>query len=64
MNRGLFSPPRAQNQFVSSKIYSVQGVPCEPEALLIGVLSGLVYFMSICVEIPVKICVGAFFSQQ
>jgi hypothetical protein len=45
-------------------MYSVQGVPCEPEALLMGVLVGLFYFMSICVDIPVKIGVGAFSNQQ
>ena len=32
--------------------------------LIVAALGGLFYFMSICVEIPVKICVGAIFSQQ
>ena len=29
-----------------------------------GALGGLVYFMSICVDIPVKIDVGAISNQQ
>ena len=37
---------------------------CEPEALLMGALGGLVYFMSICVDAPVKIGVGVFSNQQ
>ena len=48
----------------STKIYFAQGVPCEPEALLMGALGGLVYFMSICVDVPVKIGAGAFSNQQ
>ena len=31
-----------------------QGVPCEPEALIMGALGGLVYIMSIHVDVPVK----------
>ena len=41
-----------------------RGVPCEPEALLMGALGGSVSFMSICVEVPVKIGVGSFSNQQ
>ena len=29
-----------------------------------GALGGLVYFMSICVDVPVKIGVGEFSNQQ
>ena len=46
------------------KIYFARGVLCEPEALLAGALGGLVYFMSICVDVPVKIDMGAFSNQQ
>ncbi|OEU19204.1 hypothetical protein FRACYDRAFT_237494 [Fragilariopsis cylindrus CCMP1102] len=48
----------------STKNYFAQGVPCEPEALIVAAIGGLVNFMSICKEIPVKICVGALFNQQ
>ncbi|OEU12101.1 hypothetical protein FRACYDRAFT_244361 [Fragilariopsis cylindrus CCMP1102] len=41
-----------------------QGVACKPEALIVTALGGLVYFMSICVEISVKIYVGVFSSQH
>ena len=41
-----------------------RGEACEQEALLVGALGGLVYFMSICVDVPFKIGVGAFSSQQ
>ena len=44
--------------------YVARGVPCEPKALLMGALGGLVYFMSICVDVPVKIGVGSFSNQQ
>ena len=33
-------------------------------ALLMGALGGLVYLMSICVDVPVKIGVGSFSNQQ
>ena len=29
-----------------------------------GALGGLVYFMSICVDVPIKIGMGALFNQQ
>ncbi|OEU06804.1 hypothetical protein FRACYDRAFT_253002 [Fragilariopsis cylindrus CCMP1102] len=48
----------------STKNYLSRGVPCELEARLIGALGGLVYFMSIYVDVLVKISVGAFFKQQ
>ena len=48
----------------STKNNFERGVACEPEALMVAALGGLVYFMSICVKIPVKICVGALFKQQ
>ena len=51
-------------QLKSTKIYSTGGVPCEPEALLTGALGGLVYFMSICVDVDVKIGVGEFSNQN
>ena len=34
-------------------------VAYEPEAPMVSALGGLVYFMSICVKIHVKICFGA-----
>ena len=39
-------------------------ITCEPEALIVAALGGLVYYMSICVDVPVKIGVGAFSNQQ
>ena len=62
MNRALLSSSRAENQFTKNNF--AQGVACEPEALIVAALGGLVYFMNICVEISVKFSVGAFFSQQ
>ena len=62
MNRALLSSSRAENQFTKNNF--AQGVACEPEALIVAALGGLVYFMSICMEIPVKIGVEAFFNQQ
>ena len=38
----------------------MSGNSCEPEALSMGALGGLVSFMSIYVKVPVKIGVGAF----
>ena len=51
-------------QLQSTKNNLAQGVAYEPEALIVGTLGGLVYSMSIGVEIPVKICVGAISNQQ
>jgi hypothetical protein len=48
----------------TKKPICAQGVACEPEALIVAALGGLVYFMSICVEISVKFSVGAFSSLQ
>ena len=48
----------------STQLYFALRVPCEPETLLIGALGGLVYFMSICVDSPVKIGVEAYSNQQ
>ena len=62
MNRASLSSSRAENQFTKNNF--AQGVACEPEALMVAALGGLVYFMSICVEIPVKFCVGAITRQQ
>ena len=45
-------------------MYLARGVPCELEALLMGALGGLVYFISISVDAPVKNGVGAFSNQQ
>ena len=39
-------------------------MPCGPEALLMEALGGLVHFISICVDVPVKIGVGSFSNQQ
>ena len=72
MNKGSLSSPRAKIRFLPSilakihKIYFARGIGvlCEPEALLAGALGGLVYFMSICVDVPVKIDMGAFSNQQ
>ena len=51
-------------QLKSTKNNFARGVAYDPNALMVPALGGLVYFMSICVEITVKFCVGALFSQQ
>ena len=45
-------------------MYFARGIPCEPKALFMGALGGLVYLMSICVDVPVKMGAGAFSNQQ
>ena len=69
LNRGnfLFQGPKPDFYPISAKTTKnnfAQGVVYELEALIVAALGGLVYFMTICVEISVKISVGAFFSQQ
>ena len=51
-------------QLKSSKNNFGRGSTYEPEALMVPALGGLVYFMSISLEITVKICVGALLRKQ
>ena len=70
MNRGFPSFVKGQKpifplcylKFIKNNL--AQGVPCEPEALIVPALGGLVYFMGNFEEIPIKICVGALYNQQ
>ena len=73
MNRGdigeqgfnfLAKGPKPIFTLKSTNNYFALDVPWEPEALIMGALVRLVYIMSICVGIPVKIGVGAFSNQQ
>ena len=51
-------------QLKSSKNNFGWGLTYEPGALMVPALGGLVYFMSISLEITVKICVGALLRKQ